>query len=194
MTVHRIGIIETLHRMSEDMVAQYFSIEGKHDPSSDPIDVLLNPNNSLWYIGFLENTKFTVNLSSGYGMHITHILLKSGDGNQPISWDVNTTVQDHPILIDSRKEDYTMITPFTKYAFEVKQQGYYNSVHVALTGENMNGALTFCLSFIDFFGILTDSTGHPIIIAPYYPLCHFTQFGDSLISFSFIQLLPMFLE
>ena len=128
-------------------------------------NTILVPNDFVWFLGGL-NSNFTVSITKGYGIYITHMLIRTGNGNIPISWKVNALTYNQSLKIDSHYQGYSINKTYTKYLFKVKQ-GYYQELTFILTGENLGGTHTFCLSFIVFYGILTDSIGNQIVIAPY---------------------------
>ena len=187
----KVGIIEKLNHISNDKVFDYFSIQANKYQDSDDPTVLFKNDNSFWYCGGLNNSKISINLNNQFGVYITHILLRSGDANFPTSWDVNSSVQNHQIVVDSHFNDDTMKVKFTPYIFQSKQKGYFNNFNIQLTAENQGGYDTFCLSYIDFFGLLTDEKGRTIISAPYYPLIP-TIFHSQKVSHPFFAIFILY--
>ena len=161
------GIIQKLNNISPEETKKYFSITGNHSNNSKPIDVLLEYNNKHWWYGASPEPSFVVNLNDGYGIHLTHILLRSGDANFPKSFNITAVYNEESYLIDSHNDTELFHSTYTSISFNIKQ-GYYTSFNYTMTGDNAEGYRTFCLSFVDFYGILTDSEGKPIVVAPYY--------------------------
>ena len=188
--MNKKGILHYLNKINSNEKFKYFSIQANRiDPNSDsqPVDVILNDDNQFWHLGGSRSAIPTVNVSieSGYGLYITHFLMKSGSGNQPKSWKVEAIDNGNLIEIDNHTNSTVFSENFTPHIFPVKQ-GYFSSFIISLTDVNMNGFLTFCLSYIDFYGILSDSDGNPIVIATYYKYCWLTLNTKSPILSSYI--------
>ena len=98
------GIIQKLYNFSPEETNKYFSIIGDHSNYSNPINVLLEYNDKHWWYG-ASKPSFAVNLADGYGIHLTHILLRSGDANFPKSLDVKAVYNEESYLIDSHKNE-----------------------------------------------------------------------------------------
>ena len=167
------GIIQKLNEISANEKTNFFHISGKHSEKSNPVDVLLENNKKIWWLGSEPIPSFNITIKDGFGIHLTHILIKSGDSNFPKSWKVEALYNSISYEIDKHTNETIFLSNFTSVIFNITQ-GFYTSFKFTMTGSNSNGYNTFCLNYIDFYGFLTDSNGKIIIFAPYFKYVHIT--------------------
>ena len=184
--MHR-GIIQSLNDISPDEKFKYFSIYGKTSENSSQADVLFTLNDTWWYQfsdPSIAEPYVEINISEGYGIYVSHVQMRSGDANFPYNWKVEAKYYNKTFEIDSHSQDPIFnSTSFTSNYFPV-EQGYYTSFKFIMNGNNLNNEFTFCLSYIDFFGVLTNEEGKPIIIAPYFKYCDCTFNQNIFIRYS----------
>lgn len=156
----RKGIIEKIYNSKNSAYKDVISIEGKANEKSNPVSVLFVPDNSFWWSTSLNNT-FTISLKEGYGIYLTHFLLRSGDANLPRNWCIEGLVNDIWTIISNNENDTKFDQPFQKKTYNATE-GFYTRFRFNQTALN-NGHWTFCLSFVDFFGFLSNGKGDYLI-------------------------------
>ena len=128
------GIFETLYNISPDLTSKYANVTALKGLYSYDPSYLLIPNTMRWYYGAI-NCNFSISITDGYGLYITHMMIMTGDGNIPISWSLEGVSHGKTIEIDSHFEDKSINKSYTKYLFPIKQ-GYYTDFLSKLTGPN----------------------------------------------------------
>ena len=153
----RKGIIEKTINSNELKFKDVFSIEGTKHFQSNNVSVLLVPDKKHWYSYGSGNT-FTIKLKEGYGIFLTNYLLQSGDSNFPRNWCVEGLLNGQWTIIKNVVNDTKFDASFQKRTYNATE-GFYTSFRFNQTAPN-GGHLTFCLSFVDFFGFLSDGKGN----------------------------------
>ena len=166
----RKGIIESLSNSNYQKFKDVFSIEGTKHPDSSDVSVLLVLNEYYWW-SFGEGNTFTIKLKEGYGIYLTDYLLRSGDNNFPRNWCFEGLANGQWTTIKNVVDDTKFDAAYQKQIYKATE-GFYTAFRFNQTAQN-NGHWTFCLSFVDFFGFLSDGKGN-YFYASYKKMCHLT--------------------